>query len=178
MSLRSGRSATPHRPPAPALDEDAAEALARRLLATRDRSRAELTRRLLRAGAPAGVAARVAAGAASRGWADDSRLADSLVRRSLERGYGGRRLSADLRARGVDREVAAEALREAESRRVEALSRAAERLLGRRTAGPLDAAAARRLAAALRRRGFGSAEIRDLVRHLAGGDADPAKMAS
>jgi regulatory protein len=170
MTLKPGSATRPRRAPSASLDEDAAEALAQRLLATSDRSRADLSRRLVRAGATPELASRVVARAASLGWVDDARVADSLARRSLERGYGSRRLLADLRGRGVDREVVEGAMRAVAARQEEAVRRAAEHLIGRRPAGPMEPGEARRLAAALLRRGFGSGEVRDLVRRLARGE--------
>ncbi len=170
MALRSSAAIRRRRSVPTSLDVDAAEALAQRLLASSDRTRAEVHQRLLRAGATEDVASNVVARLTSRGWVDDARVADSLRRRSLERGYSSRRLSADLRARGVDREVVEAAVREVAAHQEEAVRRAATHLIGRRQAGPLDTAEARRLAAALLRRGFGSGEVRDVVRRLSGGE--------
>jgi regulatory protein len=170
MPLRPGGVRRQRGDGAAPLDAEAAEAQAQRLLAAGERSRSELRLRLLRAGAEPEVAAQVVARLASRGWVDDARVAESLVRRSLERGYGSRRLLADLRARGVDREEVEGAMRQVAERQEEAVRRAAQRLLGHRPPGPLDPAEARRLAAALLRRGFSSGEVREAVRRVAQGD--------
>jgi regulatory protein len=71
------------------------------LLARRAWTRAELTARLRRRGAPAEVAAAVADDLAGRGYVDDVAFARHWVTTRAARGYGATRLRAELRARGV-----------------------------------------------------------------------------
>jgi len=155
--------------PVDAEDLDAAAAMAQHLLAVTDRSRVELRRRLEQRGyAPATAVAAVDA-LASRGWVDDDRLAADLAQRQLSRGYGRRRVLADLVARGVEPETVsrtAEGLREGQA---EAVRIAAERLRPHHP-GPITQPEVRRLAAALQRRGFDASDIRAELRRLATAD--------
>jgi regulatory protein len=103
-----------------------------------------------------------------QGYLDDLAYARALVSRR-SRGRGARAIRAELAARGVDRESAAEALRELE-RGVEV--RAAARLLSRsaaRLAVPAGAGPPPALAGRLVRRGYSEEVVRqawDLVAGL------------
>jgi SOS response regulatory protein OraA/RecX len=158
-------------------DRDAAAAMAQRLLAVTDRSRVELERRLERRGYAPAAAADAVEGLRERGWVDDGRLADNLAQRRLSRGYGRRRVLADLTARGVDAETVSRIAAGIGDGQVEAILIAAARLR-RGHPGPPTQPEVLRLAAALQRRGFDSADIRTALRRLAVdaahlADADP-----
>jgi regulatory protein len=134
------------------------------LLARRAWTRAELTTRLCRRGAPSDVAADVTADLERRGHLDDAAFARHWVTSRAARGYGAARLRAELRARGVasalidtalatlDRGDQLEEARRLARRRLPALTRAA----------PLKAAA--RLRDHLLRRGFPGGLVAQVVR--------------
>jgi regulatory protein len=144
--------------------------MAERLLAVTDRSRVELQRRLERRGYAAATAAEAVDRLEARGWVDDARLAEDLARRRLSHGYGRRRVIADLVARGVGAETVNRTAAEIGGSQTEAVRIAAERLR-RGHPGPPTPPEVRRLAAALQRRGFDSADIRAVLRRLAGDGA-------
>lgn len=155
-------------PPDPARLE-AARAIALRMLAGSARSRAEIERRLERDEFPADVVAAVLEECAARGWLDDRKFARDWVEdRAGRKQYGRRRLEAELRRRGVDREAVDEALAEVrpDEERARALAAARSRLKG----APTDAASAmaerRRIAEFLQRRGFGWGTITEVLAEL------------
>jgi regulatory protein len=134
------------------------------LLARRAWTRAELTARLRRRGAPADVATTVVDDLAGRGYVDDAAFARHWVTTRAARGYGAARLRAELRARGVAANLIEAAL--------SALDRGgqldeARRLAGRRLAsltGAGPAKAAPRLRDYLLRRGFPNGVVSQVVR--------------
>ena len=138
-------------------DLEHAKAIALRLLRATDRSRSGLVERLVERDVAPAVAESAVHALERAGLVDDARLASELVARELSRGPTGRaRLESKLRAVGVPDTIAAAALDEAYADRdplpdAQAFARARLRAMPPR----LDAAArARRLAAALSRRGF------------------------
>src|SRR5205809_6731785 len=84
----------------PVLDAKAARLAAADLLARRAWTQTELTRRLIRRGAPAEIAASVVADLTARGHVDDAAFARHFVETRAARGYGAARLAGELRARG------------------------------------------------------------------------------
>ncbi len=150
--------------------EDAsAQAVALRLLRVTDRSRAALTERLIERDIAPEVAARVVARLEASGLVDDARLAEETVSRTLARGPAGRaRLAAQLAGMGVPEAVAEAALDRHFDERdaladAEALARTKLRALPPRLD---DAARARRLGAALVRRGFDEETASEAVRRV------------
>ncbi|WP_334135125.1 recombination regulator RecX [Tepidimonas sp.] len=93
-----------------AVDDDAGgrhpslKARALRLLAQRDYTRAELAQRLASHAPDAAALQAVLNECVARGWLDEQRAVDSLLRRRAER-WGAQRVQAELRARGVDAET-------------------------------------------------------------------------
>jgi SOS response regulatory protein OraA/RecX len=83
---------------------------ATRTLATSGRSRAELERRLARAGHASGAREEALAALDRAGLVDDSRLAQSRAELMAHRGYGDAAIRADLRKRMIPAETAAEAV--------------------------------------------------------------------
>lgn len=128
-----------------------ARAKALRLLNYRERSVSELAGRLEQDGYPAEVARKVASDLEASGLVDDERFAHALARQLLEiRGLGRRRVLADLATKGVDPEVAANAVDELVSvaddeRRAQEMART----LSSRVGGSVD-----RVASKLVRKGF------------------------
>lgn len=95
------------------LDEAAVRLAAGRLMARKAWTRRELEVRLLRKGAPPEIAAAVVADLTARGYLDDAQFARHWVEtRASARLIGAVRLREELRARGVDPDVAEAALRD------------------------------------------------------------------
>jgi regulatory protein len=89
----------------------AIRAAALRLLGRRDYTRAELTSKLTTRGYPAAPVRDVLAGLAADGLVDDRRAAGAHVRTASRiKGRGRQRIARELAARGVDEDVAADAL--------------------------------------------------------------------
>lgn len=137
--------------------EGQAHALCLRLLTARARTRAELAGQLAKRGYPDEVIGSVLARLAAVGLVDDAEFAEQWVRSRRERaGKGKRALAAELRTRGLDDEVIAEALdgidAGAERERAERL---VEQKLRRETlAEGDDGKVMRRLVGMLARRGY------------------------
>jgi regulatory protein len=83
-----------------------------RLLARREHARRELERKLAERGYPEGPIEEALAGLAEAGLQSDRRFAESWVRQRAGRGYGPRRILAELSERGVDPATAQTALDE------------------------------------------------------------------
>ena len=150
-------------PPSGAAAEDAepdpegvARAIALRMLTGAPRSRAQIAERMAQRNVPEEVAAKVLDRFTEVGLIDDTAYAEMLVRtRHNERGLAGRALAQELQRKGVDREIADEALQaiqpedEAE-RAVELVRRKA-----RSTTGVDPVKRRRRLMSMLARKGYG-----------------------
>jgi regulatory protein len=145
--------------------ESIARAIGLRMLAGAPRSRAELAAAMARKDVPTEVSDAVLDRFAEVGLLDDAEYARMLVRtRHGERGLARRAIGAELRRRGVDDEVAIEALGDVDDEDEE---RAARLLVRRRlvaTRGLDPQTRARRIFAALGRRGYGGTLISRLVR--------------
>ena len=100
------------------------------LLGYRDRSRAELARKLRDAGYPAPVAAQVVKRFVEIELVDDERFAAAWVRTRAAAGYGARRIDQELAQKGIAPEVASAAL-ESVAASDEQLVRARAALRGR-----------------------------------------------
>jgi regulatory protein len=126
-----------------------------RLLTVRPRTRAELEQALLRKGIDAEVAEQVLGRLNAVGLVDDAAFAEVWVRsRHTYDGLGRRALAAELRRKGVDESVAAEAVAAvdygAEEERARQLVRKKLRTLGNAE----ESAKVRRLVGMLARKGY------------------------
>ncbi len=139
----------------------ALRALALKSLARRSLTVHELRQRLLRTGAEEPGVEATLAWLAREGLVDDAALAARQVELAAERAEGPLRLVASLRARGVDPDTIRAALSGAQPE-AEAAARAAERYL-RTHPGLDDGLRRRRLGGFLRRRGFHSDVIAEVV---------------
>lgn len=156
-----------------------------RLLAVRSRSHAELRRRLLSRGVPESVVEETLDNLSTSGLVDDEAFARSFVRdrvRLRPRGRGG--LVGELRARGIARDAAEEAVHdvfEQEELSEASLALTAARGWARRAPEPLvrEARAGdpealerarRRLYGYLGRRGFPAGVVRQVVDDVLAGD--------
>ena len=173
MSQRRPRRSGTTAPP----DAAAALEIALRYLATRPRTRRELELRLRRAGADDPVVAATLERLAELGYADDAAFARWWSEQRDRHAPRGRRLlDAELRRRGVPRDVIAE-LREADTDRApgdeqlpateeERAQAALERHLRGRPL-PTEPRALQRLGMFLVRRGFDPETVRAAIRRAA-----------
>ena len=150
------------------LDQRRARLVAADLLSRRAWTRADLTRRLCRRGAPAEVAAEVVADLVARGHVDDAAFAHQWIATRSARGYGAGRLRAELSVRGVENAVIDAALAGLDSG--EALERA--RAAAARRLSALGGGDPRRVAGRLRdhllRRGYPAGLVVRVVREIFG----------
>lgn len=145
------------------------------LLSFRPRSRAELRRRLVEKGFEGDVADECVAGLGEMGLVDDTAFAEMFVRDRVRlRPHGSRRLTQELRAKGVDAETAKAAIGEVleteEASETELARRAAARWKPR--PGEDRNAARRRLHGFLARRGFGGDAVRAVMDEILSGAGD------
>ena len=150
------------------MDAKAARLVAADLLSRHGWTRAELTARLRRRGAPPDVAEEVVEGLVARGHVDDAAYARQWVESRSARGYGPARLRAELRARGVATELIAAALGAVEPDD----SLEAARAVARRRLPALQRASRERAAARLRdyllRRGYSAGVVARVVGECTG----------
>lgn len=146
-----------------------------KLLAVRDRTRAELARRLRAEGASDDALNDVFAWLERLGYLNEDRFAENWIRARQGR-YGPLRLEAELREKGIDpdraRELVARSAADEEALVATAINLIQRRLEGSAGGhGEVDLRARRRLIAFLIRRGF-PAELaeRAVVRALGGGE--------
>lgn len=158
----------------PADPESVARAIVLRKLTAAPRSRAELAAALTERDVPAEVQQRVLDRFVEVGLIDDAGYAELLVRsRQRERGLARRGLAVELRRRGIDDEVASQAL--------EAVDDASEHDLALRLVQKRLPSLARfdrptqirRLSGMLARKGYGSGVVMTVIREALGElDAD------
>jgi regulatory protein len=137
------------------------------LLSYRSRSADELTRRLKRKGFEDEVAGETVERLGELRMVDDAAFAESFVRDRVRlRPHGRRRIASELRAKGVDADTARDAIAGVMEREgateVDLARAAAARWKPRPNEDP--AAARRRLAGFLARRGFAGDAVREVVR--------------
>lgn len=164
----------------PAVDDKDPVAQAReiclRLLTARPRTRAELHAALVRKGIEAEVADRVLGRLNEVGLVDDAGFAEQWVRsRHTYQGVARRALSAELRRKGVDDPVAAEAVAAVDSESEEARARDLVRKRLRAMSGVDELTAIRRLVGMLARKGYTEGMAYRVVREelrSAGTDTD------
>ena len=161
--------------------ESVARTICLRLLTGRARSRAELAEALRTRNVPDDAAGRVLDRLAAVGLVNDSAFAVDFVHaKRAERGLAGRELSRQLRGKGVDDEVIADALADIDEDAERAVARRlAERKL--KTMTGLDTQAqVRRLAGMLARKGYSPGVAFQVVREVVGEAAsahyDPETM--
>lgn len=139
---------------------EAARQVASRFLEYSPRSRAEVERRLERAGFPADVRAAVVEECAAAGWIDDEALSTAWVAdRADRKSYGRLRIASELKRKGVARETVDAAVEAMQGE--QELARAMAAVAGRWSLadfqglrGAARQAARRRCAGFLQRRGF------------------------
>ncbi|MGK5739042.1 regulatory protein RecX [Micromonospora sp. URMC 103] len=171
--------ADPETPPAPPRDEaEVAREICLRQLAVRPRTRAELAGALTKRGISEEVAAQVLDRYDEVGIIDDAAFARAWVSsRHMGRGLARRALANELRQRGVDGDVASEALGElSEETEAETARALVDRKL--RTARGEPDAVFRRLVGMLARKGYPpGVAIRAVKDALAAQSAEAAEFA-
>ncbi len=152
----------------------AAQDICLRLLTGRSRSRAELAEALRGKGVPADVAEAVLDRYAEVGLVDDAAFAQAAVRSGhSHRGLGRRALRAELRRKGVDEDVAQQAIAavglEDEEQRARELVRRKLRTASARD----EVTLVRRLAGMLARKGYVEGLVLRVVREEVRADREP-----
>lgn len=145
--------------------ESVARAIALRLLTASARSRAQLAEALARKDVPDEVAERVLDRFTEVGLIDDAEYARMLVRtRHAERGLSRRAIAVELRRRGIDDDLAGEALEQVDADDEETAARALVRRKLASTAALDMPTRSRRTFAALGRKGYPPGLVARLVR--------------
>jgi regulatory protein len=151
-----------------------------RLLTARARTRAQLAAQLTKRGYPDEICGRVLDRLTEVGLVDDQDFAEQWVRsRHLNAGKGKRALAAELRTKGVDDEVIAEALDEidADAERVRAEQLVADKLRRERLSDESDdVKVARRLVGMLARRGYNQSMAFDVVKVAMASERDRRRV--
>lgn len=153
-----------------------------RLLTARPRTRAELHEAMLRKNVAEDMAERVLARLEKAKLVDDAEFAETWVRsRHAQSGLASRALVAELRRKGVDDEIAAEAASDVRGEQEEQRARELVRKKLRSSAvtgGEQDRAAVRRLVAMLARKGYPQGLAYRVVRDelAAGRGTDPESL--
>ena len=129
------------------------------LAAERAMSAGELRRKLMQKGADQEHARKAADRLLELRVLDEGAYAAMVVRHYAAKGYGRRRVEAELSRRELPRELWAEALEELPDSR-EQLDELVKKRLG---AAPLDSAGLQKLAGSLLRRGYGWEEVRAAI---------------
>jgi regulatory protein len=146
------------KPDAEKLDAPACKRTAVELLARREHSRSELTRKLGARGFPHDVTAAVLDDLEQSGTLADTRFVDTFVRSRVARGQGPQRIRAELAQRGIGDAAADEVLRGAEVDWLETIRAVRRKRFGAEL--PRDYAERARQARFLQYRGFSSDQIR------------------
>ncbi len=133
-----------------------------RLLARREHSRRELERKLEARGAEGGVLGAVIEELAAEGLQSDGRYCEVHVRGRFERGYGPRRIRAELREHGLEAALIEQACAEYATRWVERAAAVYERKYAGLPAA--DATERARRQRFLEQRGFTAEQIRAVLR--------------
>jgi regulatory protein len=151
-----------------------------RLLTARARTRAELAGQLVKRGYPDDVGERVLDRLADVGLVDDRDFAEQWVRsRRVNAGKGKRALASELRTKGIEDDVIADALADidAGAERARAEHLIADKLRRERlTDADGDAKLARRLVAMLARRGYGQSMAFDVVKVALAGERERRRV--
>lgn len=146
------------------ISEELAKALryATAVLTRRDHAEGELAAKLGRKGYPEEIVAAVLQKLRGWGYLDDGRFARSRAEAAIRGGKGyGRKIAADLQAKGIDRDLAAEVLQgvTAEYPEEEVLRGVMERKFPRFDSASADDKEKRRVAGYLLRRGFSASAV-------------------
>ena len=151
------------------LREKSAAAFAREralnLLSLRPHSRKELRDKLLRKGSEPAAADAALDWLSDHGYLNDGTYAASVARHYAKKGYGAKRITAELYRRGIARELWDDALNNLPEPDDEI-----DRFLRSRLKDPENRDEVRKLSAALSRRGYSWEEIRSALRRASVSD--------
>jgi regulatory protein len=160
--------------------EEQARNLCLRLLTARARTRSELAAQLTKRGYPDDVGERVLDRLADVGLVDDRDFAEQWVRsRRIHAGKGKRALASELRTKGIDDGLIADALADidASAERTRAEQLVADKLRRERLSDDTDdTKVARRLVAMLARRGYGQSMAFDVVKVALAGERERRRV--
>lgn len=160
--------------------EEQAHNLCLRLLTARARTRAELEGHLAKRGYPDDVSARVLDRLTQVGLIDDADFAEQWVRsRQLNAGKSKRALAAELRTKGVDKDLIAAALADidADAERARAEQLVADRLRREKLDHDGDdVKVTRRLVGMLARRGYSQSMAFDVVKVALAGERERRRV--
>jgi regulatory protein len=160
--------------------EEQARNLCLRLLTARARTRSELAAQLTKRGYPDDVGERVLDRLADVGLVDDRDFAEQWVRsRRIQAGKGKRALASELRTKGIDDGLIADALADidASAERTRAEQLVADKLRRERLSDDTDdTKVARRLVAMLARRGYGQSMAFDVVKVALAGERERRRV--
>lgn len=131
------------------------------LLSRRPYSRRELKDKLLRKGTDELSADDCVLWLSECGFLDDSEYASAVVRHYSAKGYGPGRIKSELIRRGIERELADDALSELPEN-----TEKIDAFIARRLNDPKDRESVRKISAALFRRGYSWEEIRAALRRF------------
>ena len=144
------------------------------------RTRAELEGQLAKRGYPDDVSTQVLDRLTAVGLIDDEDFAEQWVRsRQVNAGKGRRALAAELRTKGVDKEIIEDALAgiDADTERVRAEQLVADRLRRERFDDEAsEAKVMRRLVGMLARRGYGQSMALDVVKVALAGERERRRV--
>ena len=153
------------------LQDKSAAAFAREkalnLLSLRPHSQKELRDKLVRKGTEPAAAEAAIGWLTEHGYLDDAAYASAVARHYAKKGYGARRITAELQRRGVARDLQDEALQDLPEPDAEI-----DRFLRSRLRNPDDPNEVRKASAALSRRGYSWDEIRSALNRLAVSEED------
>lgn len=135
------------------------------LLARREHTRAEMTRKLSPHAESAEQLEQLLDALVARGWLSELRFAESRAN-ALARKFGSRKIEYELKSRGVSAELVGRALEQARAQELEGCRAAWQRKFG---VLPQDAAERGRQMRFLAGRGFCAEAVRQVLK---GGDAD------
>lgn len=137
------------------------------LLVRREHSRRDLRRKLVAKGVEAASGDAAIETLIEQGYQSDARFAEMLIRTRIGGGYGLLHIRAELGTHGIDPQIAAAALEEADPDWPELAREALRRRYGERP--PEDRAQSLKRANFLHRRGFDG----DSIRHATRAHSDP-----
>jgi regulatory protein len=132
-----------------------------RLLARREHSFSELTRKLTQRGWPPEAVETALSELAEAGLQSDSRYAESFARSRAQKAYGPMRIRAEMGQRGIDRSLIDQALRELDADWFSIAANWYERRYGSEPVSDIKEKSRRQQA--LARRGFSHEIVRELV---------------
>lgn len=157
--MRRGQPQAPADPAGGGRAGPSLKARALRLLAQREHSRLELVRKLQPHAADAAELAATLDQLQAKGFIDEQRVADSVVHRRAP-GLGASRVKAELRAKGLDDELVAQAMATLRSTEVERATGVWQKKFG---IAPADAAGRAKQMRFLAARGFSPEVVRRVV---------------